>query len=490
MKLTLKRSSIAKICSTRAHYKASLLIMAIAIITALSSSTIVTAKEKVPGSQAEMRLSFAPVVRQTAPAVVNVYVRHRVKTFRSPLMNDPFFRRFFGNQIRRPRSRMQNSLGSGVILKPDGLMVTNYHVIKGGEQGEIKVALHDKREFSARIILKDEETDLAVLRINNPENQKFPYLELENSDALNVGDLVLAIGNPFGVGQTVTSGIISALARTRVGAADYQSFIQTDAAINPGNSGGALVDLKGRLVGINTAIYSRSGGSNGIGFAIPSNMVQLVVKSALEGKKVKRPWLGARLQAVTSDIAASLGLDRPGGALVTNIHDASPAQLAGLKSGDVILKVGTHKVENPRTFHYRFATNGIGGKVPITIFRRGKEIVRDVNLIAAPLTPAPKDQQLRGNHPLSGAHIANLSPGLAEELDTDDVEGVVIIDVAPNSFAASVGFRSKDILVSLNNTPILSVDDLLGRVRLRHRVWRIEIKRGKRILRMVLPGYN
>lgn len=475
--------------SRQAQLLTSLLILCmLAGLAAINAPSLMAKQLKVPGSQMEMQLSFAPVVRAAAPAVVNVYVRQRVKQFNSPLMNDPFFRRFFGNRMKRQRGRMQNSLGSGVILRADGLMVTNYHVIKGGEQGEIKVALHDKREFNARIILKDEETDLAVLRINNPGKIKFPYLELENSDELNVGDLVLAIGNPFGVGQTVTSGIISALARTRVGAADYQSFIQTDAAINPGNSGGALVDLKGRLIGINTAIYSRSGGSNGIGFAIPSNMVQLVVNSALEGKRVKRPWLGAKLQGVTSDLASSLGLDRPTGALITNIHKPSPAQIAGLKNGDVILKVGAHEIADPRTFHYRFATHGIGGVVPLTISRRGKILVKEVTLIAAPLTPAPKDRKLRGNHPLSGAHIANLSPGLSEEIDMDEFEGVVIVDVAPGSYAASIGFRTKDIIVSLNNTPILSVDDLIGRVRIKHRVWRIEIKRGKRILRMVLPG--
>lgn len=446
------------------------------------------AKVEVPSSSSQIKLSFAPVVRAAAPAVVNVYVRQRVKRFSSPLMNDPFFRRFFGQRLNRKRSRMQNSLGSGVILRPNGLVVTNYHVIKGGDSGEIKIALQDKREYSATIMLTDEQTDLAVLKIDNPGKLKFPYLKLEDSDGLNVGDLVLAIGNPFGVGQTVTSGIVSALARTKVGAADYQSFIQTDAAINPGNSGGALVDLSGRLVGINTAIYSRSGGSNGIGFAIPSNMVQLIVNSALEGKTVKRPWFGARLQAVTSDIANSLGLDRPSGALITSIHDASPAQLADLKSGDVITKVGDHPVADPRSFHYRFATMGIGGSARITIVRRGKIIQKDVSLIAAPLTPAPKDRRLKGNTPLSGAHVANLSPGLAEQIDAEEVEGVVILDVAPGSFAASVGFRANDKLVSLNNTPILSVDELLAHVRIKHRVWRIEIKRGKRILRLVLPG--
>ncbi len=444
---------------------------------------------KVPETQSEVKLSFAPVVRSAAPAVVNVYVRHRVKQFRSPLLNDPFFRRFFGNQRRgRSRSRMQNSLGSGVILRANGIVVTNYHVIKGGEQGEIKVALQDKREFAAKIILTDQDTDLAVLKISAPNGEKFPFLTFEDSDALDVGDLVLAIGNPFGVGQTVTSGIVSALARTRVGAADYQSFIQTDAAINPGNSGGALVDLRGKLVGINTAIYSRSGGSNGIGFAIPSNMVRLVVQSALQGSKVTRPWFGAKLQTVTSDLANSLGLDRPAGALITTIHDASPAQISGLRSGDVIVGVGEHRVDDPRSFHYRFATKGLVGSTPVTLFRGGKQLKKDVQLMAAPLIPLPNEKTIEGRAPLSGARIANLSPGLAEQLDSDDVEGVIIIDVAPGSLAANLGFRANDILVSLNNTPVLSVKEALGHARVNRRVWRIELKRGKRILRLVLPG--
>jgi len=449
------------------------------------------AMARVPESEADIKLSFAPIVRDAAPAVVNVYVRHKAvkKQFRSPLLRDPFFRHFFGNKLNRQRrNRMKNSLGSGVILRPNGIVVTNYHVIKGGENGEIKVALQDKREFVAHIILKDEETDLAVLKIDNRDGEKFPFLRFEDSDQLEVGDLVLAIGNPFGVGQTVTSGIVSALARTRVGAADFQSFIQTDAAINPGNSGGALVDMHGRLIGINTAIYSKSGGSNGIGFAIPSNMVKLVVNSAMKGKKVTRPWFGAKLQRITPDIARSLGLDRPSGALVTRVYEASPAQFAGLKSGDVVLNVGGHSVDDPRSFHFRFATMELGGRARLTVFRKGKNVKKDIALIEAPFTPAPNKKVLRGNHPFSGAHIANLSPGLAEDIDLDDIDGVVITGVVRRSFASSVGFRKKDIIVSLNNNPILSVKELQSSVKNNFRVWRIEIKRGKRILRLVLPG--
>lgn len=449
-------------------------------------------RERIPSSETDIKLSFAPIVRAAAPAVVNVYVSHKeVQTqFRSPLLNDPVFRHFFGDKLGRNRSRMKNSLGSGVILRSNGIVVTNFHVIKGGENGEIKVALQDKREFIASIILKDEQTDLAVLKINNDQEEQFPFLEFEDSDALNVGDLVLAIGNPFGVGQTVTSGIVSALARTRVGASDFQSFIQTDAAINPGNSGGALIDMHGRLVGINTAIYSRSGGSNGIGFAIPSNMVRLIVRSALEGTKVARPWFGAKLQPLTSDIANSIGLDRPSGALISRIYDASPAKIAGLKNGDVILKIETHDVDDPRSFHYRFATMGTKGRAKLTLYRRGKIFEKEITLIKAPFTPAPNKILIRGRNPFSGSKVANLSPGLSEELDIDDVSGVVIFDVAQRSFASSVGFRPNDIILSLNNTPVLSVDELSASVSVNHRLWRIEIKRANRILRLVLPGNN
>ncbi|MGI9384084.1 MAG: trypsin-like peptidase domain-containing protein, partial [Methyloligellaceae bacterium] len=351
---------------------------ALALAVTLAAAVVAEAQNRrVPSSQAELRLSYAPIVKRVAPAVVNVYVRRRVQQRTSPFFNDPWFRQFFGRGFGIPRQRVQNSLGSGVIVSPDGVIVTNHHVIKGGGEAEVKVALSDKREFPAKIVLKDERTDLAVSRIE-AKGVTFPYLRLEDSDGLEVGDLVLALGNPFGVGQTVTSGIVSALARTRVGISDYQFFIQTDAAINPGNSGGALVDMNGRLVGVNTAIYSRTGGSHGIGFAIPANMVNLVVQSAMKGDRVKRPWFGARLQPVTSDIAESLGRDRPVGALIKRVEKSSPAGQAKLRAGDVIVTVDGKQVADPRAFRYRFTTKGIGGKTALGVVREGKPLTLDV----------------------------------------------------------------------------------------------------------------
>src|SRR6202167_4428731 len=283
---------------------------------------------QVPSSMGQLELSFAPVVKRVAPAVVNVYASHVVEN-NNPFMADPFFRQFFGGGM--PREQVERSLGSGVIVDPAGLVGTNFHVI--ADASEVKVALADKSEFDADIVLKDQRSDLAVLRIKGA-GEHLPTLEFANSDELQVGDVVLAIGDPFGVGQTVTHGIVSALARTQVGISDYRFFIQTDAAINPGNSGGALVDLSGRLVGINSAIYTRSGGSNGIGFAIPANMVRVVVASAQGGSAlVKRPWLGAKLQEVTPEIAESLGLKRPSGALVANTAPNSPAARRAFKTG-------------------------------------------------------------------------------------------------------------------------------------------------------------
>ena len=297
---------------------------------ALSHAPANAAETVVPETREAVRLSFAPVVRHVAPAVVNVYATAHVEV-RSPFEGDPFFERFFGGggPFGGRRERERSSLGSGVIVDASGVIVTNHHVIS--DATEVKVALADGREYQAEILLRDERTDLAVLKIENGDEQ-FPVLEFADSDALEVGDLVLAVGNPFGVGQTVTSGIISALARTNLGITDSGFFIQTDAAINPGNSGGALVDLDGALVGINSAIFSRSGGSIGIGFAIPSNMVRTVVAQAVAGSTtVERAWIGALCQDVTKDIAASLGIDRPRGALVAQIDAGSPAERAGLQ---------------------------------------------------------------------------------------------------------------------------------------------------------------
>src|SRR5580693_4860317 len=290
-----------------------LLALASALLLPALLSAASAQERRVPSSLNEIRLSYAPVVQRAAPTVVNVYAAKTVAA-QNPFGDDPIFRRFFGVP---GGEQVQRSLGSGVLVDTSGLVVTNNHVIEGADQ--VKVSLSDKREFEAEIVLKDTRSDLAVLRLKT-QGEKFPAIEFSDSDTLQVGDVVLAIGNPFAVGQTVTHGIVSAVARTQVGITDYQFFIQTDAAINPGNSGGALVDVSGRLVGINTAIFSRSGGSQGIGFAIPANMVRGVIASAQGGAHVvRRPWLGAKLQAVTPDIAESLNLKRPMGALVSSI---------------------------------------------------------------------------------------------------------------------------------------------------------------------------
>lgn len=445
----------------------------------------------VPKDRPEITLSFAPVAKKAAPAVVNVYVRERVRQ-RSPFLDDPFFRRFFGRDFGIPRERVLQSLGSGVIVSPDGLIVTNHHVIRGqgqdGIEADIKVALSDNRQFPAKVILKDERTDLAVLRLETDDDESFPYLQFGDSDALEVGDLVLAIGNPFGVGQTVTSGIVSAVARTRVGITDYQFFIQTDAAINPGNSGGALVDMSGRLIGINTAIYSRSGGSQGIGFAIPSNMVRVVVESALRGDKVQRPWLGIEIQSVTQEIADALGLEHPQGALVAKILSGSPAARAGLKEGAVILKVDGRTVRDADTLRYRIATKSIGGQAVLEVFQDGRRKKIELPLVAAPEVPPRNTRVLRGNHPFSGAKVENLSPAVAEELRISETAGVVVRETEAYSPARRIGLRPGDILVEINGQRIENVRTLVRLLQMRPGYWRLTVKRGGRLLTTVLPG--
>ncbi len=437
---------------------------------------------QVPASPAQVQLSYAPVVKRAAPAVVNVYAA-RVVENRNPFLNDPLFRQFFGAV---PREQVLRSLGSGVIVDPSGLVVTNHHVIEGAS--EVKVALSDKREFDAEIVLKDEHSDLSVLRLKGA-NEKFPVLDFANSDDLQVGDLVLAIGDPFGVGQTVTHGIVSALARTQVGISDYQFFIQTDAAINPGNSGGALVDLNGRLVGINTAIYSRSGGSQGIGFAIPANMVRVVVASARGGSAaVKRPWLGAKLQEVTPEIADSIGLKRPTGALVANVAASGPAARAGIKTGDVIVSIDGTIVDDPNSFDYRFATKPLGGNAQLTLLRQGREANVTIALQSAPELPR-EEVEIHARSPFLGAKVANLSPALAEELRLDtQAQGVVIVSVADGSTAQSIGFQKGDIVVSVNNQKIERSSDLDRVTRAGGRQWRVTISRAGQQISVMFSG--
>jgi Do/DeqQ family serine protease len=441
-------------------------------------------ERRVPNSPAEVRLSYAPIVQRAAPAVVNVYAARAVAN-RNPMLDDPFFRRFF-QMPGMPSEQVERSLGSGVLVDASGLVVTNNHVIEGAT--EVKVSLADKREFEAEMVLKDSRSDLAVLRIKDGR-ERFPAIEFGDSDALQVGDIVLAIGNPFAVGQTVTHGIVSAVARTQVGITDYQFFIQTDAAINPGNSGGALVDMNGKLVGINTAIFSRSGGSIGIGFAIPANMVRVVVASAKTGgTAVKRPWLGAQLQAVTPEIAESLGLKRPTGALVTSITTGSAAAKAGLRVSDLIVSIDGQAVEDPNAFDYRFATKALGGTAKVGVMRANREQTVTVALETAP--DVPRDELVIGTRsPFLGAKISNLSPALADELRLDpSAEGVVIVDIAAGSAAQGFGFQRGDMVLSVNNQKIAKTRDLERAAGQQSRVWRITIKRGAQQISVVLSG--
>ncbi|MEM9616713.1 MAG: Do family serine endopeptidase [Pseudomonadota bacterium] len=444
----------------------------------MEGDAISLAPRVAPQSMAEVKLSFAPVVERAAPAVVNVYTR-RVIQQRSPFAGDPFFERFFGGGFDAPRERVQNSLGSGVIVSPDGVVVTNNHVIEG--MTEIKVVLNDRREYNAELVLADAQTDLAVLQIDVDE--PLPFLNFANSDSIEVGDVVLAIGNPFGVGQTVTNGIVSALARTAVSVSDYQFFIQTDAAINPGNSGGALIDIDGRLVGVNTAIYSRSGGSNGIGFAIPSRLVQQVIKSAISGTALVRPWVGASSSTVTSDMAKALKLDRPAGAIVDDIWPRGPADRAGIKAGDVIIEVNGQPVYDAETLRYRVGVNSDGDSADIVYVRNGKVRNAEAILQLPPEEPGRDPRSLEGNHPLNGVTVDNLSPRYSEELGLDPLsKGVVVSEVTARSFAARRGLRPGHKILSVNGQVVRTSADLEREISKPVRSWELEIDNGGRVV--------
>ncbi|AYD00800.1 DegQ family serine endoprotease [Neorhizobium sp. NCHU2750] len=432
----------------------------------------------VPQSREEMQMSFSPLVKQTAGAVVNVYAE-RVVQRPASLTGDPFFDQFFGQRMPN-RSQKQSSLGSGVILSHDGLVMTNYHVIKGAD--DIKIALADGREFPCDVVLKDESVDLAVLRIKAKEN--FPVLPIGNSDSAEVGDLVLAIGNPFGVGQTVTSGIVSGLARNQITDGDFGFFIQTDAAINPGNSGGALMNMKGELIGINTAIFSRGGGSNGVGFAIPANLVKVFLAAAADGKTTfDRPYVGATFDAVTSDIAEALGLKAARGALVVRTVEGGPADKAGLKPGEVITAVNGISVEHPDALGYRLTTAGLGGKADLTVQTGDGEKKMTLALDTAPETVPRDERQIEGRNPFAGLHVANLSPKLATELHVStDETGVIITSVTSGSPSDRLGFQPNDIVVSINGKDVKSTKAMQDMLAQDPGFWRVEIERdGQRI---------
>jgi Do/DeqQ family serine protease len=411
----------------------------------------------VPQSMGQVQLTFAPVVKRVAPAVVNVYARSVVKQQVNPLFNDPLFQQFFGVSPQF-RQRVEQSLGSGVIVRADGVILTNNHVVEGGQ--DIVVALSDKREFKAKVLLADTKTDLAVLKIDT-KGEKLPTVDFADSDRVQVGDIVLAIGDPFGVGQTVTMGIVSALARTQVSASDYQFFIQTDAAINPGNSGGALVTQDGHLAGINTAIYSRTGQYAGIGFAIPANLARRVIDSALGGGGIKLAWVGASGQPVTADIARAMGLARPAGVLLKSVYPGGPSANAGLKTGDVIVNVDGTEVDDMQGLNYRIATHKPGDVVKLHIASGSAQRDVAVTLALPPENPPRQLASIGGHNPMTGSKVENISPAVATDLSLDLMaRGVVVVSVAGDSIAAQQGFQPGDIVRSVNGTAIGNVGEL------------------------------
>lgn len=452
------------------------------IILAAASSA--PAKEVLPVDKASIQLTFAPVVKQSAPAVVNIYASRVVAERVSPFAGDPFFSQFFGGMTQSV-PRIQNSLGSGVILSADGIVVSNHHVV--GNATEIRVVLSDRREFSGEILLSDEEADLAVIQLADAEG--LPALQLGDSDAVDVGDLVLAIGNPFGVGQTVTSGIISGLARSG-GHLGKRSgyYIQTDAPINPGNSGGALVDVNGSLIGINTSILTRSGGSNGIGFAIPSNLVRSYIKQAQEGRtQFVRPWSGLAVQEIDNALSEALGQSVPTGVLVTEIHRQSSFRAAGLQPGDVILSVGGSPINAASELEFRLATNGPGTEVAVEYQRNAAVETTTVALGVAPEVPESIPMRIEGSTPFNGLVIANVNPRLIDELDLPlNTSGVIVL--SPEGYASRLGLRRGDLIVRLNNEEIQTTADFVDLVSAGKGAWELDVQRASRMLRMRIAG--
>ncbi|MCW5713983.1 MAG: trypsin-like peptidase domain-containing protein [Bauldia sp.] len=432
-----------------------------------------TVERQVPQTNEQIQLSFAPLVRKASPAVVNVYARQL------PENRDTTYWQQFGNS-----ARVRQSLGSGVIIDPSGIVVTNLHVIE--DANDIRIAFADGREVPAEVLLTEELFDIAILRIPAMATP-YPVVPLTDSDLLAVGDLVLAIGNPFGVGQTVTSGIVSGLGRTLAGGDETQVFIQTDAAINPGNSGGALIDVFGNLIGINTAIFSRGGGSDGIGFAIPSNVVRIVLEAALNGGKVKRPWIGAGFGSLNFETAQELGLAQLNGARVTFVLDDGPAAAAGLVVDDVVVTFDGTAIDHPTGLVYRLLISGIGHEAKLGVIRAGELLELTIMAVEA-LETTPRDEAvIAGRTPFTGARVANLSPAVAQELGYAGIPtGVIVLSVAPSSFASSSGLDRGDVIVAINGTTIETTAQLVELIAAGANAWQTEIIRSGRTLRSTL----
>ena len=421
------------------------------------------------------RPTLAPMLKQVTPAVVNISTKSLIKMRQNPLLNDPFFRRFF-DVPEMPKERESQALGSGVIVDAKkGYILTNNHVIAKAD--EITVTLNDHRQFEAKVVGTDPDADLAVISI---KAERLSELAMADSDTLEVGDFVVAIGNPFGLEQTVTSGIVSALGRSGLGIEGYENFIQTDASINPGNSGGALVDLDGKLVGVNTAIVGPSGGNVGIGFAIPSNMAQSIMNQLIEFGEVRRGQMGVMIQDVTPDLAKAFGIDRQSGAVIAQVVKDSAADKAGLKVGDVVVAINGKAVKNSSQLRNAVGLLRIGEKVKLDIIRNGKK--RSIKAdIAAPKRTTAKEAGL--DEKLSGAVLGSIQPGhpLAGK-----IQGVEVVDVERNSAAAQAGLRRGDIILSVNRVPVKSVEDVRRATKNKGRGILLNIRRGNGALFLVI----
>jgi len=401
--------------------------------------------------------AVSEVVAAVKPAVVNVSSRKTVKRggVPAPFFNDPFFKRFFGDEFGSfgdQRGYKQSGLGSGVIVDRAGYILTNNHVIRGAE--EIKVTLSDKREFKGRVIGADQKTDLAVIKIDTDD---LPVIKLGDSDILKTGEMVLAVGNPFGLNQTVTSGMVSATGRANVGVADYEDFIQTDAPINPGNSGGALVNIRGELVGINTAIFSTTGGYQGIGFAIPSNMAKAVMESLIKKGKVVRGWLGVTIQQLTPELAKQFNLEDKAGVLVGDVVEGGPAEKAGIERGDVIVEFGGKEVTDATNLRNMVAGTAPNSEVDVKVLRNKKP-----KTVGVKISEMPSEEQILSktfdNH-LKGVNIQDVTPSLRKSLNIPGrIIGVVITDVDDESPAAGILMRS-DVIMEINRNRIADVKE-------------------------------
>lgn len=426
-----------------------------------SREPITIAQNALPVSLGNFANGFSAVIKPALPAVVNIRTSKIVKpqaNQMSPMFNDPMFRQFFGDQFGqggKPHAEREQALGSGVIITPDGTILTNNHVIDGAT--DIKVQLSDKREFAAKLVGADPKSDVAVLKI---EGKDLPTLPLGDSSQLNVGDLIFAIGDPFGVGETATMGIVSATGRSRLGIEDYENFIQTDAAINPGNSGGAMIDIHGNLVGINTAILSHggSGGNEGVGFAIPMSMAKPVMDQILAHGKVVRGYLGVHIQDFSPELAKSFNFNQSGGVLIGDVSANTPAANAGLKKGDVIVKLNGQAESDSNDLRNSISQMAPGTQVKLDIWRDGKVQPYTVTLGELPNTKATaEDSDEGGSGEIQGIDVQDLTPEISQQLNLPSgTHGVVVTSVDPASAAAAAGINRGDLIQEINHKPVNS----------------------------------